>query len=92
MAACYRCGRPIAANEFKLRRKVKTGERLYRKYPNPQLSALHIHYGMRTVCDPCARAIDWEARRKELGQYLELAIALGLLFTLLAMRYLGWLF
>jgi hypothetical protein len=75
MATCYRCGRPIPSTEFKMRRKVKTGERISRRYPNPNISALHITWGIRLVCLPCAHAIDREEARKEPLKYLELCAA-----------------
>ena len=61
MATCYRCGSPIPSIDFKFRRKVKTGERISRRYPNPNVSAIHVTWGIRLVCSPCARAIDLEA-------------------------------
>jgi len=87
MATCYRCGRPIPSTEFKNRRKVKTGERISRRYPNPAISALHVTYGVRLVCLQCARAIDQEEARKELLKYLELAAALILLAVVIGIRY-----
>jgi len=89
MATCYRCGRPIPSTDFKLRRKVKTGERISRRYPNPNISALHITYGVRLVCLPCAHVIDREEARKELLQYVELCAALLLLAIALFLRYFG---
>jgi hypothetical protein len=68
---------------------VKTGESINRRYPNPQISSLRITFGIRLVCLPCARAIDWEARRRELLQYWELGLALLVLFALLFARALG---
>jgi hypothetical protein len=89
MATCYRCGRPISPHEFKLRRRVKTGERIARKYPNPSISSRHTIYGVRLVCAPCARALDWQARREDLRQYAELAIALLIAFALFLWHLLG---
>ena len=88
MATCYRCGRPIPPTEFKNRRKVKTGERISRRYPNPAISALHVLYGVRLVCLRCAHAIDAEEAHKELLKYLELAASLILLAFVLCIRYL----
>jgi hypothetical protein len=85
MATCYRCGRPIPSTDFKFRRKVKTGERISRRYPNPNVSAIHVTWGIRLVCSSCARAIDLEAVRREMAMYVELLIALAFLafaFTL----------
>ena len=87
MATCYKCGRPVPSTEFKNRRKVKTGERISRRYPNPAISALHVTYGVRLVCLNCARAIDREEARKELIKYLELAAAVVLLIVVLMIRY-----
>jgi DNA-directed RNA polymerase subunit N (RpoN/RPB10) len=89
MATCYRCGRPIASTDFKLRRRVKTGERISRRYPNPSISSLHINYGIRLVCASCARAIDFEAARREMVKYVELGIALIFLAVALYLRYFG---
>ena len=89
MATCYRCGRPIPSTGFKLRRKVKTGETIRRRYPNPNVSALQITYGIRLVCSSCARAIDREQARRELLQYVELGIALAALLALVLFRYFG---
>jgi len=87
MATCYRCGRPIPSTEFKNRRKVKTGERISRRYPNPSISSLHIHYGIRLVCLQCARAIDRDEARKEFIKNAELLAALILLAAVLLFRY-----
>ena len=89
MATCYRCGRPIPSTEFKLRRRVKTGEWIRRRYPNPSISSLHIHYGIRLVCSSCARAIDFEAVRREMVKYVELGIALTFLAIALFLHYFG---
>ncbi len=87
MATCYRCGWPIPSDQFKLRRKVKTGESIYRRYPNPNISALRTTYGIRLVCSPCARAIDREQARREWLMYLELALALLILAAALFLRF-----
>ena len=87
MATCYRCGRPILSSDFKLRRKVKTGERISRRYPNPQISSQSITYGVRLVCSRCARSLDAEEARREWLHYLELAGALLLLAVVLFTRY-----
>lgn len=88
MATCYRCGRPIHSEDFKLHRRVKTGESIIRRYPHPQISALRTTYGIRLVCLPCAKTIDWEQARREWLKYLELSLALLLAVTL-AIRFLG---
>ena len=72
-----------------MRRKIKTGERISRRYPNPNVNALHISYGIRLVCSPCAKMIDREEARKELLKYVELGAALLLLAILLLYRYFG---
>jgi len=72
-----------------MRRKVKTGERISRRYPNPNINALHISYGIRRVCSPCARTIDREEARKELLKYVELGIALVFLAALVLYRLLN---
>ena len=69
-----------------MRRKVKTGERISRRYPNPNINALQISYGIRLVCSACARAIDLEEARKEWLRYFELALALAVLAIALAMK------
>lgn len=89
MATCYRCGRPIPSTDFKLRRRVQTGERVSRRYPNPSISARHLTYGIRLVCVPCARALDWAERRRELVQYLELAAAIVLILAALVASHLS---
>jgi len=89
MATCYKCGQPISPNDFKLRRKVKTGESVHRRYPNPNVSSTRISYGIRLVCAPCARKIDWEARRKEFLQYGELLAAVLLVLGVLIFQFLN---
>jgi len=86
MSTCYRCGRPILPTEFKLRRKVQTGERIHRRYPNPNVSAVQTNYGIRVVCSSCARSIDRDTIRREWLQWVELAIALIVLLTALVVR------
>ena len=71
-----------------MRRKIKTGERISRRYPNPNVNALHISYGIRLVCSPCAKMIDREEARKEFVKYVELGIAVALLIVALILRYL----
>jgi hypothetical protein len=89
MATCYRCGRPIPSTEFKLRRKVKTGETIRRRYPNPNISSLRTTFGIRVVCAVCARSIDREIARGETIQWLTLGVALVVLFALLLARFIG---
>jgi len=86
MATCYRCGRPIPSTSFKLRRKVKTGESIHRRYPNPNISALRTTYGIRLVCAACASSIDREEARRNLRQYVELGLALLLLLVAILSR------
>jgi predicted nucleic acid-binding Zn ribbon protein len=89
MATCYRCGQPIPSTEFKLRRKVKTGESIRRRYPNPNVSAIQTTYGIRLVCSDCAKSIDWEERQREWKQYVQLVIALLVLIGLLIAKAFG---
>lgn len=83
MGTCFRCGRFIPSTEFKLRRKVKTGEWVRRRYPNPEVSAIHTHWGVRVVCLPCAKVLDREEAARKAVQYLELAAAVALLLAAL---------
>ncbi len=89
MATCYRCGRPIPSTEFKVRRRVQTGEWIRRRYPHPQINAFQIHYGIRVVCSQCARAIDWETAKREYLMWLELCGAIALLAAALFSRFLS---
>ncbi|MHB8636738.1 MAG: hypothetical protein ACYC96_09730 [Fimbriimonadaceae bacterium] len=68
---------------------MKTGERISRRYPNPSISSLHIHYGIRLVCSSCARAIDFAAARREMLKYVELGVAITVLAVVLFLRYFG---
>lgn len=60
-----------------------------RRYPNPNVSTLHVHYGIRVVCSACAWIIDREQAQRDFKQYLELALALLLLAATLAYSYLS---
>jgi hypothetical protein len=86
MATCYRCGRPITPNSFRLRRKVKTGETIHRRYPNPNISALRTTFGIRVVCATCAHSIDRAEALRNWRQLLELLLALLVLVVFLAIR------
>ena len=85
MPTCYSCGKPITTHE-RFRRKVKTGEVLRRRFATSKPSAITTRFGMRTVCRDCAHKLDAEWRRHELVQYIELAIAIGLLLLVILAR------
>ena len=82
MVHCYRCGMEIEGKNYK-RRKVKTGEWIRRRYPRKTVAALNVHYGLRIVCNRCARQIDLDYRRGELMEWLKIAAALLVLFVFL---------
>lgn len=73
MANCYLCGRYIAPIGFHLRRRVKVGECVRRKYPTSLPNAVHARYGFRIVCTRCAYAID---RRQRIQVILDAAMVL----------------
>jgi hypothetical protein len=85
MAYCYQCGRYLPPRRHQERRKVKTGESV-RRYPVTfRRSATNLHYGMRVVCPSCARRLDRHFRLGELWGWLQVAIAILLLFMLICM-------
>ena len=65
------------------RRKVKTGEWVRRRYPKRTVSGLNVHFGLRIVCNKCAKQIDLEYRRGELFEWLKILVALAVLFIVL---------
>jgi predicted nucleic acid-binding Zn ribbon protein len=90
MANCYVCGRPISEGRLRLRRKVKTGEWVRRRYPKPHANELQTHYGMRVVCRNCARRIDQEKERDTILSHLHVILALVALIVFLLLRGILW--
>lgn len=83
MANCYICGRKIE-NGRHLRRRVKTGEWLRRRYPKTSVSHFQITYGMRITCKWCIRQIDRSEWRAAVIGHLTVVFALvGLMLALL---------
>ncbi|MBS1722996.1 MAG: hypothetical protein JSS66_08600 [Armatimonadetes bacterium] len=87
MATCYRCGRKIE-DRRQLRRRVKTGEWVRRRYPKTSVSHTQAHFGMRIVCKWCAGQID----RSELRQRLhsDIAVLVALVLLVIAMLIFTW--
>jgi len=88
MATCYRCGRPISTSE-RVRRKVKTGEWMKRRFSSPKATSVTTRYGMRVVCSECAKVLDAPWTRHELLQYVELALAVGFIAAVILVRLLS---
>jgi hypothetical protein len=90
MANCYICGNPIRDTRVRLRRKVKTGEWVRRRYPKPRANELQTHFGMRVVCRACARRIDLENERDTILSHLHVILALAALIVFLLLRGILW--
>jgi len=89
MAYCYQCGRKIHPNEKRQpRRKVPTSEWVRRGYGKGRVNSKQTHYGMRIVCAQCAWRIDMENKGVSLLEDAKFALALIVLFALLA--YIAW--
>jgi len=90
MAKCYVCGNSIDPKSRQMRRRVKTGEWIRRRYPNSWVSHTQSSYGMRVVCRWCANRIDLKDWRYSLRRDLAVLGLLGLLVLFLfAMRLLA---
>lgn len=76
----------MAADEPKLRRRVKTGEWIRKRYGKQTVEAVQYHYGRRIVCRRCARYCDNRDAReyvvKHLGTVFVLLTLVGLLLML----------
>lgn len=82
MANCYQCGRKIEDGRH-IRRRVKTGEWLRKRYPQTSVSHVQTSYGMRIVCKWCARQIDRREWRTAFLGHLSVLLALvGLVLAL----------
>ena len=86
MANCYICGRPLNESRYRLRRKVKTGEWIRRCYRIGKAVGVATRNGPRIVCKGCAKRIDWQDRRSERMQWLQLGFWLLVLLLLLGAR------
>jgi len=87
MANCYRCGRRIEDGRH-LRRRVKTGEWLRRRYPKTNVSHVQISYGMRIVCKWCAGQIDRRDWRRAMMEHLTVVVAIvGLVLAILVVTW-----
>ncbi len=82
MPNCYLCGRKISNDTRLIRRKVKTGEYVRKRYTPYRLSAIQSSFGMRIVCKSCASFLDKQAFRSELLSHVWVLAAL-VLFVLL---------
>lgn len=87
MANCYHCGQEIEDGR-QLRRRVKTGEWVRRRYPKTSVSHVQTSFGMRLVCKWCARQIDRREWRTTILGHLTVLIALVGFF--LAVWLLSW--
>lgn len=87
MANCYRCGRKIEVGR-QIRRRVKTGEWIRRRYPKTSVSLTQHSFGMRIVCKWCAGQID----RAEFKQRLQsdIAVLVALVLLVVAMFVFSW--
>lgn len=87
MANCYLCG--CTTNGRQLRRRVKTGEFVRRRYPTTSVSHIQVSYGMRIVCPLCAKRLDrWELRLAWMGHASMLVALAGLVLGVLALQWL----
>lgn len=85
MPNCYRCGRSLKDTRQRLRRRVKTGEWISKRYGKSRARAVQYHYGYRIVCKGCANKIDANDRRDAMRpwfQVLALGSALAILYLL----------
>ena len=86
MANCYRCGSKIEDGR-QLRRRVKTGEWVRRRYPKISVSHVQTSFGMRVVCKWCASQIDRQEFRQAFKGHLGVVAALvGLVLFILLFR------
>lgn len=76
---CYLCGRPIPSDVTRHRRRVRTGDRSTVSFRTGKMISAHTTYGLRVVCDRCARFLDHQRSTGELRKHLA---TLGLLFLL----------
>ena len=68
--ACYRCGRPLSATEWRFRHKLKTGESISRFYSPQKAHKIYTRYDMHIVCRSCHDWLMAEERRKRLFVWL----------------------
>jgi len=61
MPTCYLCGQSIRSLAAGFRRKVRTGEYVYRS----RSKAVRTSYGLRVLCSRCAKRIDAQDLRQE---------------------------
>lgn len=85
MANCYRCGRAIE-DDLRIRRRVKTGEWVRRRYPKSSVSHVQSTFGMRIVCKWCAGQIDRQELRVAFRGHMAALIALATLMVALLLR------
>lgn len=79
MAHCYFCGRQIKDKSQQLRRKVKTGEWVRKRFPKPRAHEVQTHYGMRIVCKNCAGYVDRLSTKHQLLGALQTLVLTALL-------------
>lgn len=79
MANCFLCGRKNPPDVRQVRRKVKTGEWIRKRYQSPRVNSTQSHFGMRIVCPSCAKFLDRQQIKSELWKH---AGVLALLFGL----------
>lgn len=72
---CYLCGQRIVRGR-QLRRRVKTGEWVRRRYAQSRVSHVQTSFGMRIVCGWCARRIDRQDLRSAWQGHLSVVLAL----------------
>lgn len=81
MPNCFQCGRYFQSGDFQLRRNVRTGEHITKRYRSGKINVVSVRYGKRIVCKECARQIDRENRRAHFAPYFGLLALLGFLIT-----------
>jgi hypothetical protein len=87
MAHCYICGRQIKDKSQQLRRKVKTGEWVRKRYPKPRAQEMQTHYGMRIVCKRCAKLEDLFYEKQEYWRLEEIVVLMAILTLLMILLY-----
>ncbi|MBS1703679.1 MAG: hypothetical protein JST12_18595 [Armatimonadetes bacterium] len=85
MAHCYLCGSELPSHVHHVRRKVKTGEHVRKRYPRSGISATQSSYGMRIVCKRCARFLDRQDLKRDLMR--EWLVGLALIILILLFLY-----
>jgi hypothetical protein len=74
MPTCYLCGKPIGFDARPIRRRVKVGEHIKKRYAGIRAVYVETHFGMRVVCAGCAAYQDLMEKR---AQYKEVYLMLG---------------